>query len=88
MGAEKEIDQIKIYNRRDRLESRLKDFWVVAYDEKRQPVWAKRGESAPMPLWEVGLPASFDEFTQEQNRSLQTFIQQNDPKKIEAFKMI
>ena len=86
LGAEKEIDQIKIYNRRDRLESRLKDFWVVTYDEKRQPVWAKRGESAPMPLWEVGLPASFEEFTQEQNRSLQTFIQQNDPKKIEAFK--
>ena len=84
--AEKEIDRIKIYNRRDRLESRLKDFWVVAYDEKRQPVWAKRGESAPMPLWEVSLPASFEEFTQEQNRSLQTFIQQNDPKKIEAFK--
>jgi len=86
LGAEKEIDQIKIYNRRDRLESRLKDFWVVAYDEKRQPVWAKRGESTPMPLWEVGLPVSFEEFTQEQNRSLQTFIQQNDPKKIEAFK--
>ena len=86
LGAENEIDQIKIYNRRDRLESRLKDFWVVAYDEKRQPVWAKRGESAPMPLWEVSLPASFEEFTQEQNRSLQTFIQQNDPKKIEAFK--
>jgi hypothetical protein len=86
LGAEKEIDQIKIYNRRDRLESRLKDFWLVTYDEKRQPVWAKRGESAPMPLWEVGLPASFEEFTQEQNRSLQTFIQQNDPKKIEAFK--
>ena len=86
LGAEKEIDRIKIYNRRDSLESRLKDFWVVAYDEKRQPVWAKRGESAPMPLWEVGLPASFEEFTQEQNRSLQTFIQQNDPKKIEAFK--
>ena len=86
LGAEKEINRIKIYNRRDRLESRLKDFWVVAYDEKRQPVWAKRGESAPMPLWEVGLPASFEEFTQEQNRSLQTFIQQNDPKKIEAFK--
>ena len=86
LGAEKEIDQIRIYNRRDRLESRLKDFWVVTYDEKRQPVWAKRGESAPMPLWEVGLPASFEEFTQEQNRSLQTFIQQNDPKKIEAFK--
>ena len=86
LGAEKEIDRIKIYNRRDRLESRLKDFWVVAYDEKRQPVWAKRGESAPMPLWEVSLPASFEEFTQEQNRSLQTFIQQNDPKKIEAFK--
>ena len=86
LGAEKEIDQIKIYNRRDRLESRLKDFWVVAYDEMRQPVWAKRGESAPMPLWEVGLPTSFEEFTQEQNRSLQTFIHQNDPKKIEAFK--
>ena len=85
LGAEKEIDRIKIYNRRDRLESRLKDFWVVAYDEKRQPVWAKRGESAPMPLWEVGLPASFEEFTQEQNRSLQTFIQQNDPKKIASF---
>jgi len=86
LGAEKEIDQIRIYNRRDRVESRLKDFWVVTYDEKRQPVWVKRGESAPMPLWEVGLPASFEEFTQEQNRSLQTFIQQNDPKKIEAFK--
>jgi hypothetical protein len=86
LGAEKEIDRIKIYNRRDRLESRLKDFLVVAYDEKRQPVWAKRGEAAPMPLWDVGLPTSFEEFTQEQNRSLQTFIEQNDPKKIEAFK--
>ena len=86
LGAEKEIDRIKIYNRRDRLESRLKDFWVVAYDEKRQPLWAKRGEAAPMPLWDAGLPASFEEFTQEQNRSLQTFIEQNDPKKIEAFK--
>ena len=86
LGAEKEIDQIKIYNRRDRLESRLKNFWVVAYNEKRQPVWAKRGDAAPMPLWDVGLPASFEEFTQEQNRSLQTFILQNDPKKIAAFK--
>jgi hypothetical protein len=84
LGSEKTMDQIKVYNRRDRLEHRLQNFWVVAYNAKRQPLWASRGEKAPMPLWEADLPQSFEEFTKEQNRTLQTFIQQNDPKKIEA----
>jgi len=83
-GAEKTIDQIKVYNRRDRLEQRLKNFWVVAYDAKREPLWASRGEKAPVPLWEADLPQSFEEFDKEQNRTLQTFIQQNDPKKVKA----
>jgi hypothetical protein len=84
LGKEKTIDQIKVYNREDRLENRLQNFWVVAYNTKRQPVWASRGEKAPRPLWEADLPQSFEKFTKEQNRTLQTFIQQNDPKKIEA----
>ena len=84
LGKEKTIDQIKVYNREDRLENRLQNFWVVAYNAKRQPVWASRGEKAPRPLWEADLPQSFEKFTKEQNRTLQTFIQQNDPKKIEA----
>ena len=84
LGAEKTIDQIKVYNRRDRLEQRLKNFWVVAYDAKREPLWASRGEKAPVPLWEADLPQSFEEFDKEQNRTLQTFMQQNDPKKVKA----
>ena len=84
LGKEKTIDQIKVYNREDRLENRLQNFWVVAYNAKRQPVWASRGEKAPRPLWEADLPQSFEEFSKEQNRTLQTFIQQNDPKKIKA----
>ena len=83
LGSEKRIDQIKVYNRRDRLEHRLQNFWVVAYNAKREPLWASRGEKAPMPIWEADLPQSFEGFTKEQNRTLQTFIQQNDPKKIE-----
>ncbi|MDC0369299.1 DUF1549 domain-containing protein, partial [Opitutales bacterium] len=84
LGAEKTIDQIKVYNRRDRLEQRLKNFWVVAYDAKREPLWASRGEKAPVPLWEADLPQSFEEFDKEQNRTLQTFMQQNNPKKVKA----
>ena len=86
LGTEKTIDQIKIYNRRDRLENRLKDFWVAAYNKNRKPVWAKRVEIAPAPLWESELPRFFEEFSREQNRTLQTFILQNDPKKIESLK--
>ena len=84
LGSEKRMDQIKVYNRRDRLEQRLKNFWVVAYNAKREPLWATRGEKAPMPIWEADLPQSFEEFSKEQNRTLQTFIQQNDPKKVKA----
>jgi hypothetical protein len=84
LGSEKRMDQIKVYNRRDRLEHRLQNFWVVAYNAKREPLWATRGEKAPMPIWEADLPQSFEEFSKEQNRSLQTFIQQNDPKKVKA----
>ena len=84
LGSEKRIDQIKVYNRRDRLEHRLQNFWVVAYNAKREPLWATRGEKAPMPIWEADLPQSFEEFSKEQNRTLQTFIQQNDPKKVKA----
>ena len=84
LGSEKTIDQIKVYNRRDRLEHRLQNFWVVAYNAKREPLWATRGEKAPMPIWEADLPQSFEEFSKEQNRTLQTFIQQNDPKKVKA----
>ena len=64
LGAEKRMDQIKVYNRRDRLEHRLQNFWVVAYDAKREPLWASRGEKAPVPLWEADLPQSFEEFEQ------------------------
>jgi len=84
LGSEKRMDQIKVYNRRDRLEHRLQNFWVVAYNAKREPLWATRGEKAPMPIWEADLPQSFEEFSKEQNRTLQTFIQQNDPKKVKA----
>ena len=84
LGSEKRMDQIKVYNRRDRLEHRLQNFWVVAYNAKREPLWASRGEKAPMPIWEADLPQSFEEFSKEQNRTLQTFIQQNDPKKVKA----
>ena len=81
LGSEKPIDRIQFFNRTDHgVGNRLKNFWVVAYDAKKQPVWAKRGEKTPTPKWESNLPSSFERFTKEDNASIVTFLSQDNSK--------
>ncbi len=61
----------------------LKNFWVVAYNAEKQPVWAKRGEKTPTPKWESNLPTSFEIFTKEDNASIVAFLSQDNAKENE-----
>lgn len=84
LGSEKHIDRIQFFNRTDNgVGNRLKNFWVVAYDAKKQPVWAKRGEKTPTPKWGSNLPSSFERFTKEENASIVTFLSQDNSKENE-----
>jgi hypothetical protein len=84
LGSEKPIDLIQFFNRTDNgVGNRLKNFWVVAYNAKKQPVWAKRGERTPTPKWESILPPSFERFTKEDNASVITFLAQDNSKQNE-----
>ncbi len=84
LGSEKPIDRIQFFNRTDNgVGNRLRNFWVVAYDAKKQPVWAKRGEKTPMPKWESNLPSSFERFTKEDNASIVAFLSQDKSKENE-----
>ncbi len=84
LGSEKPIDRIQFFNRTDNgVGNRLKNFWVVAYDAKKQPVWAKRGEKTPTPKWGSNLPSSFERFTKEENASIVTFLSQDNSKENE-----
>src|SRR6056300_1517061 len=80
LGSEKPIDRIQFFNRTDNgVGNRLKNFWVLASDAKKQPVWTKRGEKTPTPKWGSNLPSSFDRFTKEDNASIITFLSQDKP---------
>ena len=84
LGSEKPIDRIQFFNRTDNgVGNRLKNFWVVAYDAKKQPVWAKRGEKTPTPKWGSNLPSSFERFNKEENASIVTFLSQDNSKENE-----
>lgn len=75
LGKEQPIDLIRIFNRTDNgVGKRLKEFWVVAYDGKRTPVWARHEKKTPDPKWESSLPPSHDQFSSEDNSSLQSFL--------------
>ena len=57
LGSEKPIDRIQFFNRTDNgVGNRLKNFWVVAYNAKKQPVWAKRGENTHA---QVGIESAY-----------------------------
>ena len=84
LGSEKPIDRIQFFNRTDNgVGNRLKNFWVVAYDAKKQPVWVKRGEKTPTPKWESNLPLSFERFTKEDNASVISFLSLDNSKENE-----
>ena len=81
LGSEKLVDRIQLHNRSDnRVGNRLKNFWVIAYNGKKQPVWATRGKETPSPKWESALPSHFEEFTNDDNASLIAFLSQGDSK--------
>lgn len=81
LGTEQPIDRIQFFNRTDsNVGKRLKNFWVVAYNSQRQPIWAKKGESTPTPKWEATLPSSFEKFNKDQNTALITFLNPNESK--------
>ena len=84
LGSEKTIDRIQFFNRTDNgVGNRLKNFWVVAYDAKKQPVWVKRGEKTPTPKWKSNLPLSFERFTKEDNASVISFLSQDNSRENE-----
>ena len=87
LGSEKLVDRIQLHNRSDnRVGNRLKNFWVIAYNGKKQPVWATRGKETPSPKWESALPSHFEEFTKDDNATLIAFLSQGDAKDSDRLK--
>ena len=70
LGASRKVDQIKIYNRTDSgTANRIKEFQLVTFNEKREPNWVQQIKKTPNPDYVTSLPASFDDFTKEQNQA-------------------
>jgi hypothetical protein len=74
LGSEQSIDRILVFNRMDGpTPERLKTFWIVAMDAKREPVWARQGTKIPRPKWEGKLPKTHEGFSNEDRRALASY---------------
>jgi hypothetical protein len=75
LGSEQSIDRIRVFNRTDSgTGNRLKQFWTVAYDSKRQPVWVHLSKKTPNPKWEVRLPHRHEDLSLADKETLTTYL--------------
>lgn len=80
LGSEQVIDRVLIFNRTDGGSgNRLQRFWAVAYDAKRQPVWAHLSKKSPNPKWEGKLPETHEAFSKSDRDSLISYRKIDQP---------
>ncbi len=80
LGSEQAIDRILLYNRTDGgAGNRLKQFWTVAYDSKRNPVWAHLSKKTPNPKWEGKLPKTHESFSKADKDFLASYLKIDQP---------
>ena len=83
LGSPRKVNQIKIYNRTDGgTAHRVKEFQIVALDEKREPNWVQRVKKTPNPDYVVSVPVSFESFSPEQVRAIAQYKSEADPKEL------
>lgn len=71
LGSPRNVDQIKIFNRTDGgTAGRIKEFQIVAFNEKREPNWVQRVKKTPNPDHATSLPVSFESFSSEHIRTV------------------
>ena len=83
LGSPRKVNQIKIYNRTDGgTAHRIKEFQIVALDEKRKPNWVQRVKKTPNPDHVASLPVTFESFSPEQTRAIAQYKSEADPKEL------
>jgi hypothetical protein len=74
LGSEQAIDRIMVFNRMDGpTPERLKTFWIVAMDAKREPVWAHLSRKIPKPKWEGKLPKTHERLSAADKKVLASY---------------
>jgi hypothetical protein len=80
LGSEQAVDRILVFNRTDgEAGSRLKQFWAVAFDAKRQPVWAHLSKKSPNPKWEGKLPKTHETLSNKDKEFLASYLKIDQP---------
>ena len=80
LGSEQAIDRVVLFNRTDAgTGNRLQQFWAVAFDAKRQPVWAHLGKKSPNPKWEGKLPKTHEALSKEDKDFLTSYLKIDQP---------
>ena len=83
LGSPRKVNQIKIYNRTDGgTAHRIKEFQIVALDEKREPNWVQRLKKTPNPDHVASVPITFESFNPEQTRAIAQYKLEADPKEL------
>ena len=85
LGSEQAVDRIVVFNRTDGgAGSRLKQFWAVAYDARRKPVWAHLSKETPNPKWEGKIPKTYDAFSKADKDFLASYLKMDQPSPSDA----
>ena len=83
LGSPRKVNQIKIYNRTDGgTAHRIKEFQIVALDEKREPNWVQRVKKTPNPDHVASVPITFESFNPEQTRAIAQYKSEADPEEL------
>ena len=83
LGSPRKVNLIKIYNRTDGgTANRIKEFQIVAFDEKREPNWVQRVKKTPNPDHVASVPVSFESFSPEQTIAIAQYKTEADPKEL------
>ncbi len=80
LGSLRKVDQIKIYNRTDSGTAfRIKEFQIIALNEKRMPNWVQNVNVTPNPNHIAVVPKFFESFSTEQNQAVAQYNLDADP---------
>ena len=83
LGSPRKVNQIKIYNRTDGgTANRIKEFQIVALDEKREPNWVQQLKKTPNPDHVASVPVTFESFNPEQIRAVAQYKSDSNPEEL------
>jgi hypothetical protein len=89
LGKSQNVDRVQIWNRTDgEVGVRLKNFRVIALDEKRRPLWVTTVAAPPSPNVPLTLPKKSEDLTAKQQTELAAYSNANSPEKSAAQKRL